>query len=121
MNQMNAHVIFLFEVLSQRFGTIDRTVLASRTTESHLQVLKIPLDKPLYMMIYQRVHGVQERQYLAVRLQKVDDGLVQAREGLVLLVFAGVVRAAAVEDIPTAITGVVCRKAAFKRKGVDRY
>ena len=86
------------------FGTIDRTVLTSRTTESDLKMAKIALNKPLHMMIYQRVHGVQERQYLAIRLQEVDDRLVQTREGLVLLVFAGVVRAAAVEHISTAIT-----------------
>ena len=118
---MNGDVIFLFEVLGQVLGTIDRTVLTAGTTESDLQVGEIALNEPLHMMVDKGIDGAEEGEYLAVRFEEVDDGLVQAREGLVLLVFAGVVRAAAVEDIPTAITGVVCRKAAFKRKGVDRY
>jgi hypothetical protein len=43
-------------------------VLASGTTESDLQMIESTLDKTLRMVIHQRVHRIQERQYLAVFL-----------------------------------------------------
>ena len=118
---MNSNVIFLFQVLSQVLGTIDGTVLTAGATESHLEVGEIALDEPLYMMVDKGIDGVQEREYLAVLLEEVDDGLVQAREGLELLVLTGVVSRTAVEHIPAAITGFIDRDAALKREGVDRY
>ena len=119
MNQMNAHVISLFEVLGQSFGTIDRTVLTAGATKGHLKVSKTAFDEPLCMMIHKFIHGFQESQDLAVFLQEINNGLIQARELFVLLVLAGVVRATTVKDIPATVTGFVCRKAAFKREGVN--
>lgn len=121
VNKMNSNVILLFQVLGEMLGTIDGTVLTAGATEGHLQVGEIALDEPLYMMVDKGIDGFQEREYLAVLLEEVDDGLVQAREGLELLVLTGVVGRTAVEHIPAAITGFIDRDAALKREGVDRY
>ena len=90
VDEMNGDVIFLFEVLGQVLGTIDRTVLTAGTTESDLQVGEIALNEPLHMMVDKGIDGAEEGEYLAVRFEEVDDGLVQAREGLVLLVLTRV-------------------------------
>ena len=87
---MNSNVIFLFQVLSQVLGAIDRTVLTAGTTESDLQVGEIALDEPLHVMVDKGIDGFQEGEYLAVRFEEVDDGLIQAREGLELLVLTRV-------------------------------
>ena len=121
MNKVHTHRVFLFKVSREMFGAIDRTVLSARTTESHLEMTEIAFNEPLYVMIYKCIHRLKESQYLAVLLEEVDDRLVQARHGLELLVFAGVVRTTAVEDISTAVAGFVCRYTTFKREGVDRY
>lgn len=121
MNKMYFDRIFLHQMLRQMLGAINRTVLSARATERHLQIGKIALNKPRYMMINKRIHGIQESQYLAVVLQEVNDRLIKAREGLVLLVLTRVMGGTAIEHIPAAVTGRVCRNTAFKRKGVDRY
>ena len=87
---MNGDVIFLLQVLGQMLGTIDRTVLTAGTTKSDLQVGEIALNEPLHMMVDKSIDGAEEGEYLAVRFEEVDDGLVQAREGLVLLVLTRV-------------------------------
>ena len=121
MNEVNADIIFLVQMLGQMFGTIDRTVLPARTTESDLQVGKIPLDKALYVMVNEGIDGVQKRQYLTVLLQKIDDRLIKPREGLVLLILTRVMGGTAIEDIPASVAGLIGRKTALKREGVYRY
>ena len=96
-------------------------MLPAGTTESHLQVRKITLDEPRYMVVHQRINGLQESQYLAILLQKIDYRLIQARHGLVLFVFTGVMGTAAVKHIAASVAGSVLRDAALKREGVDRY
>ena len=121
MDEMNGDVIFLLQVLGQVLGTIDRTVLSAGTTESDLQVDEIALDEPLHMMVDKGIDGVQEGEYLAVLLEEVDDGLVQAREGLVLLVLTRVMGGPAVEHIPTAVAGGIFRSSLSKGERVDRH
>jgi len=77
---------------------------------------KIALYEPLYVVIDQFIHRVQERQNLAVLLEEVYDGLIQTGERLVLLVLTRVVGRAAVEDIASTVTGLIDRQAALKRK-----
>jgi len=103
------------------FGTIDRTMLPTRTTKGNLQVCEVAFDKPRYVMIHEGINGIQESKYLAVLFKKIDDGLVQTREGLVLLVLTGIMRTAAVEDIATAVTGFIYGQALLKGEGVNRY
>ena len=113
--------IFLFEMLRQMLRTIHRTVLSTGTTERHLQIRKITLYEPRYIMVHKRIQGLQESQYLAILLQKIDNRLIQAGEGLVLFVLTGVVGTTAVEHITASVTGRVRRDTALKREGVDRY
>ena len=121
MNEMNGDVIFLLQVLCQMFGAIDRTVLSARTTESDLQMREIAFYKSLHMMVNQLIYSIQEGQYFAVRFEEVDDGLVQAREGLVLLVLTRVMGAPAVKNIPAAVAGGIFRSSLSKGERVDRY
>ena len=114
------HIEFFLQVLGQVFGTIDRTVLATGAAERHLQMVETAFQKTRYMMIHQGINGMQERQYFAVLLQKVNDRLVQARQLFELVVFARVVRAAAVEDISAAVAAGVLRDAALKGERVNR-
>ena len=121
MYQFDFNVIFLFKMLRQMLGTIDRTMLPTRATESHLEVGEVAFDKARHMMIHQRVNRVQEGQDLSVLLQKINDGLVQSGELLICIVLTGIMGSAAVEDISTAVSGLIYRKALLKREGVNRY
>ena len=119
MDEFDLHIVFLFEVCRQMFGAIDRAMLTSGTTESDLQMVKTTLEKPLHMMIYQRVHGIQERQYLAVFLQEIYHRLIETRESLVFVVFTGVVGTAAIEDIPAAVSGLIRRDSALEGERIN--
>ena len=114
MNEMNTDVVFLEQVLREMFGTIDRAMLTAGTTESDLQVGKIPFDEPFHMMIDERINRLQEGQYLTVVLQEINDRLIQSRHLLVLLVLAGIMSRAAVEDITAPVTGFIYRKTFLK-------
>ena len=74
----------------QMLGAIDGTMLPSGTTEGYLQMSKIALYKSLHMMVNELIHGVQEGQYLAVLLEKVNDRLIQTRQLLVLVILTRV-------------------------------
>lgn len=87
---MNADVVFLFKVLRQVLGTIDRTVLPAGTTERDLEIRKIAFDKALHMMIHEAIDRIQESEYFSVILEEVYHRLIQARQGFVLVVFAGI-------------------------------
>ena len=121
MNKEDLDIIFLFEMLREMLGTIDRTMLPTRATESYLEVREVTFDEARRMMIDEGINGLQESQYLAVLLQKINDRLVQSGEGLVFVVLTGIMGSAAVEDIATAITGLIYGQALLKREGVNRY
>ena len=118
---MDLHVVFLFQMQGEVLGTIDRTVLPAGTTESDLQVGKIPLNEPLHVVIDQRIDGVQEGKDLTVFLQEINHRLVKSGQLFVLVVLTRIVRRTAVEDIAASITGFINRKTAFKRERVNRY
>ena len=82
-------------------------------------MIESTLDKTLRMVIHQRVNRIQERQYLAVFLQKIYHRLVQARESLVFVVFTGVVGTAAIEDIPAAVSGLIRRDSALEGERIN--
>lgn len=100
---MNAYVVFLFKVLRQMLGTIDRTVLSAGTTERDLEIRKIAFDKALHMMIHEAIDRIKESEYFSVMLEEVYHRLIQARQGFVLVVFAGIMGRAAIEDIAATI------------------
>lgn len=119
MDEMDVDIVFLFEVCRQMFSAIDRAMLTSGTSESDLQMVKTTLEEPLHMMIYQGVHGIQERQYLTVFLQEIYHRLIETRESLVFVVFTGVVCTAAIEDIPAAVSGLIRRDSALERERIN--
>ena len=121
MNKADLDIVFLFEMLREMLGTIDRTMLPTRATESYLEVREVTFDEARYMMVDEGINGLQKSQYLAVLLQKINDRLVQSGEGLVFVVLTGIMGSAAVEDIATAITGLIYGQALLKREGVNRY
>ena len=121
MDEVDGDAVFIVKVLREVLGAIDRTVLTASTAESHLEVGEVALDKALHVMVDKGIDRVEEGEYLAVLLKEVDDGLVQAGKGLVLLVFAGVVSSTAVEDIPAAVAGGIFRSSLLKGERVDRY
>ena len=45
--------------------------------------------------------------------------MIQARESLVFLVFAGVVGTAAIEDIPAAVSGLIRRDSALEGERIN--
>ena len=102
------------------FGAIDRAVLPARTAEAYLQVRKTAFEETLRMVVHQLVHTLQKRQYFPVFLQKINHRSVQSGQLFVFIVLAGVVRTAAVEDIPSAVAGPVCRNTALEGEGIDR-
>ena len=109
MNQMDTNVVFVVQMLCQKLGTIDRTVLPAGTTERHLQVRKIAFNEPLYMMVHQSINGLQERKYLAVFFEKIDHRLVETGKGFVLLILTGIMGRTAVEDVSASVTGLIVR------------
>ena len=110
---MDADMVFLLQMLRHMFGAIDGSVLSSRTAESHLQMFKTALDKPLYMMIHEGIDRLEESEDLSVLLQKIYHRLIQPRQGFVFVILTGVMSTAAVKDISAAIAGPVLGDAAF--------
>ena len=86
VDKVDADVVFLFEVGSEMFGTIDGAVLPTGTTEGDLQIGKIAFDEALYMMIDEGIDGLQEGEDLAITLQEIYHRLIQSGELLVLVV-----------------------------------
>ena len=121
MDNFYADGVFLFEVLGEVLGTIDGTMLTAGAAEGDLKMGEIAFDEALDMMVDEGIDGVEEGEYLTVVLQEVNDGLVKACEGLVLLVFARVVGGTAIKDITSSVAGFVDRQTAFIRERVDRY
>ena len=121
VDEMDADMVFLLQMLRQMFGAIDGSVLASRTAESHLQMFKTALDKPLYMMIHEGIDRLEESEDLAVLLQKIYHRLIQPRQGFVFVILTGIMGASAIKHISAAIAGLVLGNAAFKREGVNGY
>ena len=60
MNQFYAYIVFILQMFSQMFCTIDRTVLPARTAEGHLQVGKTSFEETLHMVVYQFIHRIQD-------------------------------------------------------------
>jgi hypothetical protein len=120
VDEMNTHTIFLVEMVGEVFSAIDGAVLAAGAAEGNLEVGEAALEEALYVMIYQPVNGLQETEYLAVGFEEVDDGLVEAGEGFVLVVLTGVVRRATIEHIAASVAAIIVRYTFFEGKRVYR-
>jgi hypothetical protein len=106
-------------VVGEVFGAIDGAVLAAGAAEGDLEVGEAALEEALDVMIYQPVNGLEETEYLAVGFEEVDDGLVEAGEGFVLVVLTGVVGRAAIEDVTASVVRLIVRYTFFEGKRVD--
>jgi hypothetical protein len=102
------------------FGAIDGAVLTAGAAEGDLEVGEAAFEEALDVMIYQPVNRLQETEYLAVGFEEVDDGLVEAGEGFVLLVLTGVVGRAAIEDVAASVATIIGGDAFFEGKRVYR-
>ena len=107
------------DVLGQMLGGVDGAVLSASASEAEHERGEAAFQIALHMGIGQLTDMVEEAQYLAVVLQELDDGSVQARQVLVLLIAPGVVGAAAVEDIAAAIAALVLRNAMLVAEAED--
>lgn len=86
VDQLDFNVVFLVQVCSKMFGTIDRAVLSAGAAEGDLEVSEIALYEACHMMIDEGIDRIEEGKDLAIRFEKIDDGLVQSGHLLVLLV-----------------------------------
>lgn len=111
---------FGVDMLCCVLGRIDAAMLATGAAERNLHVLEAALEEAGYMVIDQSIDRVEKLENLAVLLQEVDDGLVEAGELLVFVVLAGVVGGAAVEHVAAAVAGVVLRYAFLKTETINR-
>ena len=121
MVEDDADAVFRMEMLGQMLGAIHRAVLTARAAEGEHQVCEAALQIALHMGISQAIDAVEEGEDLAVVLEKLDDGSIQACELLVGLIAPGVVRGTAVEDIASAVAALILGDAALeaKRKYAD--
>ena len=93
----------LMDMLCKMLGGIDTAMLTAGTAEREHQRRKATLDITPYMRIGQFVDTIQERKDFTVIFQETDHGLIQSRQLLIRLITAGVMRAAAIEHIPSPI------------------
>lgn len=107
-------------MVGEVFGAIDGAVLTAGAAEGDLEVGEAALEEALYVMIYQPVNGLEETEYLAVSFEEVDDGLVEAGEGFVLVVLTGVVSRATIEDVTASVATIIGGDALLKGEGVYR-
>ena len=98
---------FLVDMLCQMLSGIDAAVLASGAAETEHQRSETTLNVSANMGIGQFVDTIKEGEYLTVILKETDDGLVKPCQFLIGFVAPGVVGAATVEHIATAIAALV--------------
>ena len=118
---MDADVVFILQMLCQMLRTIDRAVLSAGAAEGDLEIGEIALYEACHMMINEGINGLQEGKDLAIRFEKIDDGLVETGHLLVLLVLTRIMGPTTIKDIPASVTGRIFGDAALKGEGVDRY
>ena len=104
MNKVDGNTVFTAETACEVFGTIDRTMLATGTTESNLEVRETTFKKTLHMVVYKRVNRVEEGENLSVLFEEVDNGFVQSCDRFELIVLAGIMRGTAVKDIAASVS-----------------
>ena len=119
MNKMNFNAVLLVQMLREMLCAINRSMLTTGTTKSHLQMTKIAFYKALNMMVYQTIDGLQERQYLTVFLQKINHRLIESGELFILIVLTRVVGTAAIENITSAVSGLIRWDSAFEGERIN--
>lgn len=100
---------------------VNGTMLTAGAAESNLQGGKAALQEAACVVRDKGLRVLQEGKDLTVLLQETDDGLVAAGKLFILLVLAGIVRSAAVENVSASVAGRVLRDAFFEGKTIDAY
>ena len=118
---MHLYAKLVVDMLGQVLRAVDTAMLAARATKAEHQAGEAALDVAAHVMVGQLVDAVEELEYLAIVFQEADDGCVQSRELLVGLITTGVVGAAAIKHIATAIARRVFRYALAEGKAIDPY
>ena len=121
MDEMNRDIVFFEQVFSQMFGTIDRAVLSSGTSESDLEVCEITFKKALDVVVDKFIHRIKEGQDFAVGFKEINHRLVESCERFEFIVLAWVMCRTAVEHVPSTIAGVIGRNTFFIRERINRY
>ena len=102
------------------FGAIDGAMLTAGATKGDLEVGEAAFEEALDVMIYQSVNGLEETEYLAVGFEEINDRLIEAGEGFVLLVLTGVMGRATIEHIAASVATIIVRYTFFEGKRVYR-
>ena len=121
MDYMHLNPKLLMDMFSQMLGTVDATVLTTRTAKREHERGEAALNVTAHMGISQLIDAVEEGENLTVVFQETDDRLVHTRELFVGLVTTGVMSATAVEHIASAITRLILRNALAVRETVDSH
>lgn len=115
------HREFFMDMLGGMLGRIDAAMLSTGAAEADLQMVEAALEKTLDMMLDERVDVAEKLGNLAVFFQEADDRFVQTGQGFVLVVLAGVVGRATVEDIAASVARCILGYAAFETETINRY
>lgn len=107
-------------MVGEVFGAIDGAMLTTGAAKGDLEVGEAALEEALDVMIYQPVNGLEETEYLAVGFEEVNDRLVEAGEGFVLVVLTGVMGRATIEHIAASVATIIGGDAFFEGKRVYR-
>ena len=111
---MHFHGIFRDEVLGEVLGAVGGAVLAAGAAETDLQVREAAGDESLYVRIDQGIDVVEEAEDLAVLLEELDDGRIQAGQLLEPLILPRIMHAPAIKYVTTSIPGSIFRDAFLK-------
>lgn len=117
--EVHDYSVFVVQVFCQVLCAVHRAVLPAGASKGKHEVREATLEIAFYVGIGQSIDRVEERQDLPVLFQEADDRFVQARQLLVRLIAPGVVRGAAVKDIPATIAAGVLGDATFVGEGED--
>ena len=90
MNGFYIYIIIFLNVLCQSVGKINRTMLSAGAAETDLQVREAAGKEAFHVRIDQGIDVVQEAEDLAVLLEELDDGRIQAGQLLEPLILPGV-------------------------------
>ena len=96
-------------------------MLTTRTAKREHQRREATLYISTHVSISQLIHGIEEGQNFSVVLQETDDGLVESCQLLIGLITAWVMRRTTIEDVATAIAGLVLRNTFSIRETEDTH
>ena len=104
---VNLDAELVVDMLRQVLCAIDAAVLASRAAKAEHEAGEASLNVTTDVGICQAIDALQEGEDFAVVFEETDDGFVEAGQLFVGFVASGIVGAAAVEDVASAVAARV--------------